>query len=763
MTVTSSQQDVSYDTDGSSTTFPIPFYFLAKGDIVVDKIDGNEGIETLILGTDFDVSGEGNENGGTLTLSSAYPNGFKLHIYRDVPATQETEYQQNDAFPAKATERALDKLTMLVQGNAARILNAIRYPLSEFGVDGELPRATERAGKMLGFDEAGNRTLLPIPASVGAGDLRIELWKDGIDYTAGVSTGVTLSRSYGTKPNIGVVIMGGVAQSPNSYTLNGTTLTFVDSNGVPSPIPVGVSEIWCIAGTTLSVWIPPEDSVGDAQIAWRDIIGRNVDSIAELRALKRTKYNRAFVAGYYIAGDGGGGPYILDEADTSSDDNGGTIIVAADGGRWKLLKQEFVTAHTFGAKAGDAVADTAAIQAYINALPSSGGNVNLLPGTYLINTSIQIGNGNSGAVSTKRGIVLRAVGNSGLTDFGFSGFTSEPTVKLKLVGAAAPVIQVQGPIIGWGIQNIAIDCNMIATHGIATYSASNGDCRNLTIYGHTVAAVQSATYPTFAGVGLTDSIQNCWHNTTIKNPDIVGVKGVVLDGAANSTSDYHLFTQLTIQMSSTVANNGIYLRAVDSCGFIGVHIFGSPPGGGGIVFDYSFRPFWPSGCWFQAVDNGCGWANIGTPGTAGGTLGPNVLHSVLGANGASYPELPNLVIPALPGRWASKTFLAQTGALATTAITPYTVLEAGLYRLSGYLVITAAGSAGGLVTPHMTWNDGQQGNQVNPTSVASDHGWTSWGQVVYCAAGTNISYQVDFSGITTSPTYKAYFNVEKLS
>ncbi|CAI8694328.1 hypothetical protein [Burkholderia sp. IT-111MI5] len=359
--------------------------------------------------------------------------------------------------------------------------------------------------------------------------------------------------------------------------------------------------------------------------------------------------------------------------------------------------------------------------------------------------------------------MLRAVGNSGLTDFGFSGFTSEPTVKIKWVGVAAPVLQVQGPVIGWGVQNVAIDCNMIATHGIITYSASNGDCRNLTIYGHTGAAIQSAAYPTFPGVGLTDAIQNSWHNTTIKNPDVAGVKGIVLDGAADSTSDYHLFTQTTIQMSSAVANTGIHLRAADSCGFVGVHIFGTPPGGGGIVFDYSFRQFWPAGCWFQAVDNGCGWANIGTPGTVGGTLGPNVLHSVLGANGASYPELPNLVVPALPGRWASKTFQAQTGAVASAAITPYAVLESGLYRLSGYLVITGAGSAGGLVTPHMEWNDGQNTNTVNPTSVASNTGWTSWDQVVYCAVGTYISYRVDFSGVTTSPTYKVYFNVEKLS
>ncbi|WP_186259166.1 hypothetical protein [Burkholderia gladioli] len=65
-------------------------------------------------------------------------------------------------------------------------------------------------------------------------------------------------------------------------------------------------------------------------------INRTVDSIAALRALNHTFYQRAFVTGDAEPTDGGGGAYQYDPDDTSSLDNGATIIVANDGARWKL-------------------------------------------------------------------------------------------------------------------------------------------------------------------------------------------------------------------------------------------------------------------------------------------------------------------------------------------------------------------------------------------------------------------------------------------
>ncbi|SOT39779.1 phage tail fiber domain-containing protein [Burkholderia cenocepacia] len=115
MTVASDVLDVTYNADGATVNFPIPFYFLRESDINVDLVAVDGAVSTLVRGTDFIVSGAGNPSGGVVTTSTAYSSGNKLHLYRIVPVTQETQYQQNDAFPAKTTEKALDKLTMIAQ------------------------------------------------------------------------------------------------------------------------------------------------------------------------------------------------------------------------------------------------------------------------------------------------------------------------------------------------------------------------------------------------------------------------------------------------------------------------------------------------------------------------------------------------------------------------------------------------------------------------------------------------------------------------
>lgn len=114
MTVASDVLSVDHDTDGSTVDFPIPFYFIANTDIVASLITA--GVSSpLTNGTDFTVTGAGGQNGGTLTTANVEAAGSTLHIERLVALTQETQYQQNDAFPAKTTEKALDKLTMMVQ------------------------------------------------------------------------------------------------------------------------------------------------------------------------------------------------------------------------------------------------------------------------------------------------------------------------------------------------------------------------------------------------------------------------------------------------------------------------------------------------------------------------------------------------------------------------------------------------------------------------------------------------------------------------
>lgn len=128
MTVSSEQSQVPYVGDGSTKIFPIPFYFLENTHIKITMVDLLGNSIPLVQNIDYTVSGAGNQTGGSATLSVAPPNLTSILIYRLVPATQLTDYQPNDDFPAESHERALDKLTMLVQQVSESDSRALRHP-----------------------------------------------------------------------------------------------------------------------------------------------------------------------------------------------------------------------------------------------------------------------------------------------------------------------------------------------------------------------------------------------------------------------------------------------------------------------------------------------------------------------------------------------------------------------------------------------------------------------------------------------------------
>ena len=265
MTVNSTVSSAIYVGDGTSTVFQVPFYFLADTHLSVTSVNTDTlATSQLVLNTDYSVAGAGIQSGGAITMLTGAPaSNIKILIFRDVPIDQQVDYTPNDKFPAEVTEQALDKITMILQEISTKESSSIHYPLSDFGVDGTLPSAPNRASKVLAFDDLGNQTLVPLPASVGAGDLKNEAWTAGIDFVAGTSNSVTLSRAYGSKADLGTVVMASVPQDPNTYSLaaDGITLQF---NAV---IPAYVDRIWCYGGTTLSLNTPADESVTDAKVA----------------------------------------------------------------------------------------------------------------------------------------------------------------------------------------------------------------------------------------------------------------------------------------------------------------------------------------------------------------------------------------------------------------------------------------------------------------------------------------------------------------
>lgn len=166
-----------------------------------------------------------------------------------------------------------------------------------------------------------------------------------------------------------------------------------------------------VDGTTLSTFL-------------KDRNNKVVDSITALKAIDKTKFTRAFVTGYYTAGDGGGGMYWFDSTDTTSADNGGTIIVATDSGRWKLIFTDLLSAKQFGAKGDGATNDTAFMQAAHNT-----GKLIFYPaGTYRF-TTISFSAG--GIVGTGKGTsVLQSTDATSANLITFTGTGGDSAVPL---------------------------------------------------------------------------------------------------------------------------------------------------------------------------------------------------------------------------------------------------------------------------------------------------------------------------------------------
>lgn len=156
MTVSSTTTKVSYAGNGSTTAFSAPFYFILASDLKVTlrSATGTETVKTLT--TNYTVSGAGVSSGGTVTMLVAPASGETLVIQRNVPLTQEVDYQANDPFPAATHEAALDKLTMETQQLNEALARSLKISTTNTMTSTEFTvNAATRANKVLGFDAAG--------------------------------------------------------------------------------------------------------------------------------------------------------------------------------------------------------------------------------------------------------------------------------------------------------------------------------------------------------------------------------------------------------------------------------------------------------------------------------------------------------------------------------------------------------------------------------------------------------------------------------
>jgi hypothetical protein len=177
MSVSVTTAKVQYTLSSGAQALPVPFYFI--DDTHIKVVRARTGVVDLVLikGTDYTITGAGDEAGGTVTTiagtAAALAAADKITIKRDIPVTQLVNYVYNDKFPAEVHERALDKLTMIVQQLKEVTDRAVQFPETEVAGTGNImPAASGRAAKILGFDASGNAVQLydPVSAVFAEGD-----------------------------------------------------------------------------------------------------------------------------------------------------------------------------------------------------------------------------------------------------------------------------------------------------------------------------------------------------------------------------------------------------------------------------------------------------------------------------------------------------------------------------------------------------------------------------------------------------------------
>lgn len=116
MTIAVDDRVITYTGNGSTTVFPYDFRVYTDTGVSVTIKNTSTGVYTTkSLTTHYTVSNVDNPAGGNITMVTAPTSSELLIIRGNTYTTQDVDYTENDPFPAETHEKALDKLTSMVQ------------------------------------------------------------------------------------------------------------------------------------------------------------------------------------------------------------------------------------------------------------------------------------------------------------------------------------------------------------------------------------------------------------------------------------------------------------------------------------------------------------------------------------------------------------------------------------------------------------------------------------------------------------------------
>jgi hypothetical protein len=236
MTIGSNTARVSFNTDGSTVVFPVAIQAYLATDFLAILTNNTTGAETVLtLNSDYTLS-----QAGTLqppawsltTLSGQFASPFiagsTLQVILNPSETQQTQYQQGQAFPSLALQTNLDRLTQMAIRLTDQIGRALAAPDGDVSPVMTLPPAKVRAGLIQAYDVNGNLAFLA-PSSAPYSVPFLSVLTYGADPTGARSSTIAITQAI----NAAAAAGGGNVFFPAG--------TYLWTSASPVVIPQGVT------------------------------------------------------------------------------------------------------------------------------------------------------------------------------------------------------------------------------------------------------------------------------------------------------------------------------------------------------------------------------------------------------------------------------------------------------------------------------------------------------------------------------------------
>tara|TARA_R100001509_G_scaffold165689_1_gene148918 strand:+ start:2485 stop:4254 length:1770 start_codon:yes stop_codon:yes gene_type:complete len=259
MTVSSTTTKVSASGDGSTAAFNYTFKIFADSEmeVIIRSSTGTETTKTLT--THYNVSGAGNDAGGTVTFTSGNipASGETVVLRRKLALTQGTDYVENDPFPANSHEDGLDRLTFITQGLQEELDRAFKVSKTNSITTPEFTEnAAARASKALGFSSDGNTLAVVdsiiLPTSLSGASLKMIRVNSGETAYEFQTPAQVFTNLLATESNGIIAHAGSGSAEPRTITGTSNEITLANGDGVSGNPTVSIPSAVTFTGKTIT-------------------------------------------------------------------------------------------------------------------------------------------------------------------------------------------------------------------------------------------------------------------------------------------------------------------------------------------------------------------------------------------------------------------------------------------------------------------------------------------------------------------------------